>query len=1579
MACRFPGAAGLDEFWRLLAAGESAITRGRPDRSAPPAGDGDAPMWGGFLRGVDRFDAAFFRIAPVEAQLLDPQQRLLLETSWEALEDAGIRPRELRGSRAGVFAGIWNSDYRELVTAAGDIQGNIYPTTGSSFSTAIGRIAFTLGLTGPAVAVDTACSSSLVSMHQAVVALERGEADLALAGGVNVILTDGITRMFSDAGMLSPDGRCKTFDAAADGYVRGEGCGMVVLKRLADAEASADRILAVIRGSAVNQDGASDGLTAPSGPAQEQVIAEALERAELPARSVDYLEAHGTGTRLGDVVEAAAAAAAYGRGRRRPLLLGSVKTNIGHLESAAGVAGVIKVVLSMQEGVIPKHRNFETLNPRIEWDRALLRVTAEAAEWPRGSGRPVLAGVSSFGFSGTNAHLILEEHGSRAPGRRGAAGRPFPVAVPEEMRAAGRLGPRRRRLLPLSARTGEALRELAKRYLGWLIERPEAISLADLAWTAGVGRDHFPVRAGVIFEGDEELRHLLRLASQEAVPRRPAGGTVAFLFPGQGSQSVGMGRALYEREPVFRSILDRCDEVVRAERGASLLEVMFEGPASRLDDTAWTQPALYALGAAFADMWKSVGVLPQVVLGHSVGELAAARAAGAFGLEEGLRFALRRGAAMGALPPGGAMAAVFASEARVREALPGGGRVELAAFNGTHQVVSGETGVLEALTARLVSVGVRVERLATSHAFHSALMDPALAAIEAAGPPLLPLSVPLVSNVTGRAIRAGETLEPGYWRRQAREPVAFRRSVAELAAVGVGLSIELGPRAVLGPMVAGCWPGGSAASAPLASQTGEAAREDGGFLAAVAAAYEAGLGLRFEGLYAGEERRRIAAPGYPFQRERYWIEAAKRRPSAPGHPVLGVRYRAVNGEVTYETEYSDHDPSWLADSRVFGLPLASGALFAAQAALAGVAESGGRAPGARIEGMEVHRPLVVPEPGEPVRVVRVVLGTGGEGGRPLAIYSRGESETGWMLHANGRYRGEPRRRANGERVDLDRLRAELAVADGALLYRRLGEAGIECDWACRGVSRVWSGASEAFGEVTLPAGLERGGLPFHPAELEAWFQVAAVAGAIGDREAVWLPSGWERFWLSGALPERVVAHWRLREPLGESGDPPERLMADLRLYDDEGAVVGETFGCALERTARVTLEGSLGGVSDLLYVPRWRKDAGWAGAGGWALRSADFFLDPEAVVAGMSPKTEYLVAEGTSAATEDAAEAERDRLCRSFALSALERLGWRRRRGPVNSKRLRSKLGVPAEREALFARLFDLLEQGGVCEPAAGGGAGRWRAVLGARNPLPEAFADPESLVEERDGDPIETVLLRRCGASLAEVLRGAVDPLGLLFPRQGPGAADFYRHAPEARAMNRMVADAVAALASNLPEGRRLRVLEIGAGTGGTTGAILAALPAGRFDYAFTDISAGFFSEAEARFGRSSGFSCQALDIERDPVEQGFEAHRYDIVLAANALHATRDLGQTLRHCRSLLAPSGALVLLEGLRRSNWLDLTFGLLPGWWRFSDSYRTDGPLADGPSWRRALADAGFVSSAVAEAGPRAWCSGGARPK
>jgi acyl transferase domain-containing protein/acyl carrier protein len=893
-AARFPGAADADEFWQVLRDGRDAISEVPADRWDADEffdPDPDAPgkvvtRRAGFVDDVTGFDAPFFGMSTREVRLMDPQHRLLLETAWRAVEHSGTAPTALANTNTGVFVGLATHDY--LGMASDELtypEIEAYMAIGTSNAAAAGRISYRLGLQGPSVAVDTACSSSLVAIHQACQALRLGECDLALAGGANVLLTPATMITFSHAHMLAPDGRCKTFDAAADGYVRGEGCGVIVVKRLEDAIRDGDRVRAVIRGSAINQDGASGGLTVPNGVAQQRVIAAALQRAGVAPADVGYLEAHGTGTSLGDPIEAQAAGAVLGEGREpdRPLLIGSAKTNIGHLEAAAGIAGVIKVILSLEHELLPPHLHFRNPSPHIPWDRLALRVVQEATPWER-NGRRRIAGVSSFGFAGTNAHVILEE----APDSGDRIDPPPAVVEPP--------GDRRFSLLPLSARTPAALVQVADQYRSWLSAHPEA-SLADVCFTAGVGRAHFEHRAALVVNSRESASELLGALADD----RPAPGLVrgisddapktAWLFTGQGSQYAGMARELFETEPVFAETLTRCAAVVADLLEKPLLDVIFDtdGPEGEetLRQTCYAQPALFAVEMGLARLWQWWGFEPGVVLGHSVGQYAAACVAGVFGLEDGMLLMAERGRLFGSLPAGGRMVAVFAAAERVEGLTDEFPSLSVAAYNGANTVLSGPAQELERAVAGLTADGVRCDWLDTSHAFHSALLDPILDDFEAyanrfefGSPQRM-----LVCNRTGAALGRSVKLDGAYWRRHARQPVEFAKSVRTLADLGCKVLLEIGPQPVLTAAALRAWPDTVAAPRAIASlRRNTADRRQ--ITEALADAYVLGHLPDF-GAVSGPARK-LDLPTYPFQHREYWYRDNRERPNQQQNIVVST-------------------------------------------------------------------------------------------------------------------------------------------------------------------------------------------------------------------------------------------------------------------------------------------------------------------------------------------------------------------------------------------------------------------------------------------------------------------------------------------------------------------------------------------------------------------------------------------------------------------------------------------------------------------------------------------------------------------
>ena len=1614
MACRFPGANGLDAFWQLLEEGGNSVTEGVPGSGEgrlaeiiqDPSVQIEACRYGAFVDDIDKFDAAFFRISPVEAELLDPQQRMMLETSWEALEDAGIDPLKLKHSLTGMYTGISNDEYRMLVLDTSrptEAAGSLYALSGTNLNGTAGRVSFVLGLMGPAKAVDAACASALVAVTDAVADLQQGKADLAIAAGVQAIINGRIYELRAEAMMLSPEGQCKTFDASADGYVRGEGCGVVVLKRLSDAERDGDRIWAVIKGAAVNHGGDSVGLTVPNPPALKQVMETALSDAGVKPQDVDFLEAHGTGTAVGDPIELEAVSEVYceGRDASNPLLIGSVKTNIGHLESAAGIAGLIKAALALKHRVIPKQLHFNDPNPRVDWDKLPLKVTTEHVDWQRRGERPRVAGVNCFGISGTNSHIVVEEYsGTDADAEQEsptaglaqevAVSMPGPVtdlAMPQE-----ELAPRQTRFLPLSGKSDGALRDLASRYLSWLDERAGALSsdgvasgqmLSDMSWTAGVGRSQFERRASVVFRDVASLRAQLGELSEsdESIEPRTA-SKVAFIYTGQGSQWVGMGHALYESEPVARAVMDRCEEVFREVRGVSLLDVIFgrNGADENLGDTAWEQPALYTLECALTALWSSVGIRPSVVLGHSVGEIAAAQAAGVFSLEDGMRFAAARGTLMSQMAFG-TMAAIFAppeqvaAQVEAHNANSDSVGLSIAADNGAHQVVSGPVEDIEAIVERFEALEIRARRLNTTKAFHSALVDPILGGLEDAlkGLEVKSPSLTFVSNLTGQVVESGMALDVEYWKRHAREAVAFASGIRAMAEQSVDVVVEIGPHDILGTMATLAWP--DSAPPALASlrrppRDGSSPDPETSFIDAVAAAYEAGMDVRFEGLYAGEKRRRISLPSYPFQRERYWVQQTRQRRQSAGHALLGERHESARGEIMYETEVFPSDPAWLNDHRVFGRLVAPGALYGAMATAAALAEGSGTVV---VEDFQLHNPLVFAESdaadgsNELGRTVQVFLDDSEQvGSSNVQVFSKG-IENEWILHIEGRVSTGTQVPEAGGRVDLDALKARLSPADVPDYYRAKADTGINLGPFFRTLGDVWSAPGEALGEVMLPEAVGRNDLEVHPLLMDGCFQVIGVArnmtGAPG--EATYLPFGWERFWLSRQMPDQLVCHVIMGETPttaeSDSDSQPEVLSGEMRIYDLNGVLIGGFTGYTVKRATRAALLSAFEGVNDLLYEIDWRDIPLESG-----LMSADFFPTPATVAESSELFPEYLTGAGVDPQGRNELLADLEQWSRSYALRTLEKLGWERTPGDiVKHDELRERLNVNAEHSRLFLRMLEMLAQSGVLEQRDDG----FHVLVGEGEPLPpELPENPEEfdkqMVEKYPHGLTETGLFKRSGAALADVLRGQQDPLTLLFSSGEPTAADLYLKAPVARAANGMLSEAMRELIARLPEDRRLRIVEIGAGTGSATASVLPELPEGRFDYVYTDISAGFFAEAEARFGDGDGcIEYRTLDIEKDPIAQGYDAHSYDIVLASNVLHATRYLQETLGHCRDLLSPSGQLVALENLRGLGWMDLTFGQLDGWWRFADDYRPHHALATPAIWRQALTDVGFVEVEV----------------
>ncbi|MEU3693927.1 type I polyketide synthase [Streptomyces narbonensis] len=1126
MACRFPGDVRTpEELWQLLESGTEALSdlpgdRGwdlgnlRDDPSNP---DGVSIFRGGFLHDAAEFDPSFFGISPREATVVDPQQRLLLETAWEVVERAGIDPASLRGSNTGVFAGSMHRDYSARFTGSPDGYDEVLGTSNAG-GVVSGRISYTFGFEGPAVTLDTACSSSLVAMHMAGQSLRSGECDLALAGGVTVMSTPETLQEFSRQRGLSADGSCKAFAAGADGTILSEGVGVLLLERLSDAQRNGHRVLAVIRGSAVNQDGASNGLTAPNGPAQERVIRRALASAGLSAADVDVVEAHGTGTTLGDPIEAQALLATYGQDRPedQPVLVGSLKSNIGHTQAAAGVGGVIKMVEALRRGVAPKTLHVDEPSPHVEWDSGAVELLTENRTWPE-TGRPRRAAVSSFGISGTNAHVIVEQ----AP----EVDEPAPVT-------SGVVVP-----WVLSGRTDEAVREQAARLAERVTRSPE-LDLASVGLTLATARSRFE-RGAVVVGADREelLSALAEVADGRAPLVAPAGNGVAMMFAGQGGQRAGMGRELYAAYPVFATAVDDVLTAVDKELAGfvdhPVRDVFFDTTdTGLLNQTVYTQTALFAIEVGLYRLLESWGARPTWLVGHSIGEIAAAHVAGVFSLEDAVRLVAARGRLMQALPEGGAMAAIEAPEAAVIPLLDDA--VGIAAVNGpTSIVVSGEHTAVERVTTHFENAGRRVKRLTVSHAFHSPLMEPMLDDFAEIVESLTfrEPSIPIVSTVTGLPVEPDTLTNPGYWVHHVRNTVRFHDAITHLADHHIGGYIELGPSGVL-----------VAQTQQILDTTGHEGHlvlptlrpgqaETHTTLTALSRLYAAGTGITPDWqTILGRHTTLTELPTYPFQRQRYWLNS----PTIPdgsgsntGHPLLGsVVDVADSGSLVLSGRLSTAAQPWLTDHLVLGSVVLPASAWI-EVALYAAGQSGASA----LKELVIERPLVIDEDAS-VRL-QVHVGTDDAGVRSISIHSRPDDEdTTWTRHATGILGTEPPPHTK----PFTQWPPVGAVAqDPDQLYTALTESGLLYGPVFQGVESAWRRGDELFAEVVLPEAVENDGFGIHPALLDAALHPRAH-DVLADG-GVQLPFVW-----SGVHLDRAGAN-RLRVRLAPAGEEGVSLQA----------------------------------------------------------------------------------------------------------------------------------------------------------------------------------------------------------------------------------------------------------------------------------------------------------------------------------------------------------------------------------------------------------------------------------------------------
>ncbi len=1537
IGCRFPGGAnGPELFWRLMCNGVDAISEVPADRwnidrfhHPTPGTVGKTNVRrGGWISGIDLFDADFFGISAREADRMDPQQRVLLEVAWEALEDAGLVASQISGSRTGVFIGLSSLDYSHR--GAGCLDW-IDPHSGAGVSMCIAanRISYCFNLNGPSIAMDTACSSSLVAIHLACQSLWRGESALALAGGVNILIRPESFVGFN--AMLSPDGRCKAFDASANGFARAEGAGIVVLKPLAQAQRDRDRIYALVLGSATNQDGRTVGLTVPSQKAQEDLVRAACQDAGVAPAHIQYVEAHGTGTHVGDPIEARALGTVLADGRPAGdyCRLGSVKTNIGHLEPAAGVAGLIKAALVLNHGVIPPNLHFKTPNPEIPFEQLQLRVQQRLERWPAVEG-PTLAGVNSFGFGGANAHVVLQ-------GLPPMESRAEPLVVAEPAH-----------LIPLSARSPQALLDLASSYHQYLSANGDGagLSLEDISWTCSHRRTHHDHRLAIIARTKEELLYNLAAftagqAQNSWVAGRCHGDSppkLVFACSGQGSQWWAMGRELLQGEPVFRQTIERCDQQVQSLGNWSLLEELSRSEAeSRLEQTEITQPAIFAVQAALAALWRSWGVAPDAVVGHSVGEVTAAYLAGALELEQAVTMLFHRGRCMAGLQ--GRMMVVGLPEREVEQQLEGfEGRVCVAAVNSpTSITLAGDEAALTEIASAMARAQRYCKWVRVNYGFHSHLMDPIkdelLECLRQI--PVRAARLPMISTVSGELVRDGK-LDADYWWRNVRRPVRFAAAIGELLKQGYEQFLDLGPHPVLSGAISECARGTKPMVLP-SLRRGEPERTT--LLRSLGALYCSGHAVQWDAL--SPAGRLAQLPSYPWQRERHWMEAEdslRFRTASIDHPLLGQRVDAV--VPTWENRLDRLSLQYLQDHRVQGQGLLAGAVYL-ELALAAARRQFGPSP-VVLEEVEFAKPCILRSDGR--TRLQTILEPGESSFR---IYSRSaDNDQPWTCHATGKVRVEQTLEAAlGMDNDVrDRCALEMPAAE---CYRRMQDHGLQYGPSFQGLDRLWSGVGEALGLIRRPASLEFGPADYeiHPALLDACLHV--LSGALPDRSGTYLPIGVRQLRFHGPTQGPLWSHVRLLEENGS------RAIADIQVFDQTGSLKIELRGFRLQLLDRSAEERFSEDASGLAYEYRWQLKLRSDQRG--ATRVVTDLPSPNRICATILDRAVRQQADLKLVELEQHFEAAVNPLCSSFVVEALRELGVRFQPSErLSPALLGDRFVVGAASRRFLERWFDLMEQDGLLRRVAD----EWEVV---GSPMEQPHRVWRELVVRMPTFYPDLMLVGRVAQGLARILRGEVDPLEVLFPEGSMAVAEhFYQDSLRARVFSSAAQLAVSELVGDLRPGRALRILELGAGTGGMTAHVLPELPADRTEYFFTDVSAHFFQRAREGKFRDYGFlEYQRLDIEADPCAQGFEPHSFDVVVAFSVLHALADLRIVLRNVKRLLGSHGVLAIGEAVKPKPWMDFVFGLTEGWQRYADhDLRPDHPLLPLEGWSSLLAQEGF---------------------
>lgn len=1549
IGCRFPG--GIEspqQFWDLLVNGVDAVSEVPVDRwsidkyfdSNPDVSGKARTRWGGFVKDIEYFDPAFFGISPREAKHMDPQQRMLLETTWWALEDSGMIPAELNGTDTAVFIGIASSDYWDVqLSESNNDLIDAYTNLGGSMSIVANRISYIFGFQGPSISVDTACSSSLVAVHLACNSIWNGESTLAIAGGVNALIKPEVTVGFSKANMLSPDGRCKAFDASANGYVRGEGAGVIVLKPLSEAVNDNDRIYAVIPGSAVNQDGRSDGITVPTERAQNKLLFDAYKRAGISPGDVSYVEAHGTGTPVGDPIEANAIGSVVRTDRKdgSSCILGAVKTNIGHLESASGIAGLIKVALSFLHETIPPNLHFNEGNPDIDFKMLCLEVPTDAVDWPKGK-LPRIAGVNSFGFGGTNAHVVLAD-----PPTDSAKIKTTHV---EEGCVS---------LVPFSAESDESLNVFIKEIRKTISTQD---GLPEIVNRLGLRRGHYSNRLAIVAESVADLtKNIDGYMQGEESPFVQSGqsisdshNSIVFVFTGMGPQWWAMGRQLIKTQPVYREMIEKCEQIFQEYAGWSLLdELQIEDEAnSRMNETQVAQPANFILQVALAELWRTWGIIPNVIVGHSTGEVAAAYCAGALSLEDAIQVIYHRSRLQQSLAGSGSMVAVGLPVSQIEQLIRNyNDQVSIAAVNGPNSVtLAGDTICLDEIVKPLQAQETFCRYLQVEIPFHSPVMNALEHDLKESLSTIRPqpATVPIYSSVTGGEIY-GESFDAEYWWKNVRQPVLFCDVIQSIVRSDQHLFLELGPHPVLATSIADS-AAGINHDVEVLSSLRRHENDDLMLATTLAKLYTKGFQVNWKNQTPNNFLSFKGYPLYFWERSRFWGESntsKNERLSKIDHPLLGSRINDINPK--WNARLDLNRISYLSDhivqtSAVFPAAAYIEMVFAASRAL-----SPNELP--IIENMQLKKALYIqPDKHYEIQLSKDVAGR-------FQIASKEIDGEKWNEYALGELHSSIYGQTS-KQLSLKEFEAqcgdELSIGS---MYERFHKIGLNYGTCFQGITKIKVGAGKSLARIELPEQLldQSSQYILHPSVLDAGFQALFVnlkSFSETGPTNLYLPVFVKHLRLYRKPEDKM---WACVHLLNQNENIVE---SNIMLYTDNGDPVAEIRGFRLQTVPNTKFSHN-DQIKNWLYEYKWLPKTLNTGI---------------KVLSGVPYPVEKTKKEMRAHAVDlrrlldrhkyyESVEPLFNTLAVSYFVSALNELGFSWNSSDTFTiEDAYYKLEIDKQHTRLLENVLQLLtKEGYVCQV----NDSTWQTKH-----IPIFDPCQEQLHQLRQQFPDyhpELDLIGRCGVNLAAILTGKLDSLQVLFPggdKDSPRR--FYQQAPSFHIYNELVLKFLQMLPAKTEDNRNIRILEIGGGTGGMTASVLPHLQGKEVEYVFTDISPAFIASAEEQFSMYSFVDYQVLDIEQDSWQQGFKEHTFDLVLASDVLHATRDIKETLLNVSKVLAENGSLVLLETTKSTPWVDLVFGITEGWWRFEDTdLRPTHPTLTPDNWITLLNENQFKDS------------------